>query len=74
MKSIQYNVYVHLCQQTGEVQYAKCSCVAGQGGCYKHVAALLYSLMDFVNLGLRNVPEELTCTVGRTKMECTFEQ
>ena len=62
MKSIQYNVYVHLCQQTGEVQYAKCSCVAGQGGCCKHVAALLYSLMDFVNLGLQNVPEELTCT------------
>ena len=62
MKSIQYNVYVHLCQQTGEVQYNKCSCVAGQGGCCKHVAALLYSLMDFVNLGLQNVPEELTCT------------
>ena len=62
MKSIQYDVYVHLCQQTGDVLYAKCSCAAGQGGCCKHVAALLYSLMDFVNLGLQNVPEELTCT------------
>ena len=67
MKSIQNNVYVHLCQQTEEVQYAKCSCVAGQGGCCKHVAALLYSLMDFVNLGLQNVPEELTCTQAAQK-------
>ena len=62
MKNIQYDVYVHLCQQTGEVQYAQCSCMAGQSGCCKHVAALLYSLMDCVNLGLQNVPKELTCT------------
>ena len=62
MKNIQYDVYVHLCQQTGEVQYAQCSCMAGQCGCCKHVAALLYSSMDCVNLGLQNVPKELTCT------------
>ena len=62
MKNIQYDDYVHLCQQTREVQDAKCSCVTGRGGYCKHVAALLYSLMDFVNLGLQNVPKELTCT------------
>lgn len=46
----------------GEVEYAKCSCKGGQGGCWKHVAALLYTVLDFVNLNLQQIPEELTCT------------
>ena len=60
MKSIQYLVYVHLNQESGEVEYTKCCCKAGQGGCCKHVAALLYTLLDFVNL--HQIPQELTCT------------
>ena len=40
MKSIKYDVYVHLKQESGAVIHAKCSCKAGQGGCCKHVAAL----------------------------------
>lgn len=62
MKSIQYLVYVHLNQESGDVEYAKCCCKAGQGGCCKHVAALLYTLLDFVNLNLHQIPQELTCT------------
>ena len=60
MKSLSYQVYVHLCQTTAEVMYAKCCCKAGQGGCCKHVAAVLYTILDLVNLGLRTVPIELT--------------
>ena len=41
MKKVQYNVYVHLCQEGGEVFYAKCDCKAGAGGCCMHVAAAL---------------------------------
>ena len=62
MKSIKYIVYAHLDQSTGTVVKAKCNCKAGQGGCCKHVAALLYTLLDFSNLGLPCVPEDLTCT------------
>ena len=46
----------------GDVEYAKCSCKAGQGGCCKHVAALLYTILDFVNLNLKQIPGNPTCT------------
>jgi hypothetical protein len=62
MKSVSYQVYVHLNQINGEVEYAKCCCKADQGGCCKHVAALLYTILDFANLNLQNIPVELTCT------------
>ena len=62
MKSISYSVYVHLNQVNGDVEYAKCSCKAGQGGCCKHVAALLYTILDFVNLNLKQIPGNPTCT------------
>ena len=41
---------------------AKCNCKAGQGGCCKHVAALLYALVDFANMDLRQIPADMTCT------------
>ena len=53
MKSIKYPVYVHPDQVFGEVEYAKCHCKACQGGCCKHVAALLYTLLDYVNMDLK---------------------
>ena len=62
MKSTCYSVYVHLDQNNAEILYAKCSCKAGQGGCCKHVAALLYTLMDYVNIDAEGVPADLTCT------------
>ena len=66
MKNVSCLVYVHLNQVNGEVEYAKCSCKAGKGGCgkaCKHVAALLHTIFDFVNLNLKHVPVELTCTL-----------
>ncbi len=62
MKSCNYNVYIHLDQANADVIYAKCNCMAGQGGCCKHVAALLYTLVDYVNMDLEEIPLELTCT------------
>ena len=62
MKSVQYNVYVHLDQCDGEVLFAKCNCKAGQGGCCKHVAALLYTIIDFINMDVKEIPLDITCT------------
>ena len=62
MRSCHYDVYVHLDQCDGEVLFARCNCIAGQGGCCKHVAALLYTLLDFINMDTKEVPKDLTCT------------
>ena len=47
MKQQNYLVYCHLDQLSGEVAFSKCNCKPGQGGCCKHVAALLYRLLDY---------------------------
>jgi len=62
MKADRYIVYVHLCQTTGDILYGKCSCKAGLGGCCKHVAAVLYQLVEFRQLNLEKVPDDKTCT------------
>ena len=62
MKSTHYNVYVHLDQESADAVYAKCNCKAGQGGCCKHVGALLYTLLDYINMGVTQIPRDLTCT------------
>ena len=62
MKQQLYNVYVHLLQKNGEVFFANCNCKSGKGGCCKHVAATLYTLWDYSKLGLKVVPDDLTCT------------
>ena len=61
-ENVSYNVYVHLNRRSGDLIYSKCSCKAGQGGCCKHVAALLFSLVNYSNLGYTVVPDTLTCT------------
>ena len=62
MKSVQYNVYVHLDQANGNVVHAKCNCKADQGDCCKHVAALIYTTLDYVNMDTKEIPRDLTCT------------
>jgi hypothetical protein len=62
MKRKQYEVFIHLCQSTGEILYSKCHCKAGAGGCCKHVAASLYQLVDYKELDIKVVPETETCT------------
>ena len=62
MKNVHYDAYVHLDQGTRDVVYAKCTCKAGEGGCCKHEAALLYTLIDYVNMEVAEVPKDLSCT------------
>ena len=62
VKKNSYVVYVHLDQSTGGVVYANCLCKAGKGGCCKHVAALLFQILDYIQLELVEVPDDLTCT------------
>ena len=42
--------------------HAKCNCKAGQGGCCKHVAAFLYTPLDYVNIDIKEIPSDITCT------------
>ena len=58
MKKQYYEVYVHLNQVTSDVVYAKCQCSGGASGCCKHVAAILFQLLDFCELELSQVPDE----------------
>ena len=62
MKQQNYLVYCHLDQLSGEVAFSKCNCKSGQGGGCKHVAALLYLLLDYKNLELKEVTGDMTCT------------
>ena len=57
-----YDVYVHFCQDTGEVLYGKCSCKAGVCGHCKHCAALLHQLCEYIQLDLKYAPDDKTCT------------
>ena len=71
MKRILYDIYIHLCQETGEIFYAKCSCKAAAGGCCKHVAAVLYKLVDYRELEIKVVPDDKTYKYT-PKMACTW--
>ena len=62
MKKMVYTVYIHLNQDTGEVAYASCKCKAGKGGCCKHVVALMFQIIDYIQLELKEIPDDLTCT------------
>ena len=62
MKKLVYTVYVHLNQDTGEIAYASCKSKAGKGGCCKHVVALMFQIIEYVQLQLEEIPDDLTCT------------
>ena len=62
MKKNIYTMYVHLHQVTGSIGYANCSCKAGRGGCCKHIAALLFQILDYIQLELKEVPDNVTST------------
>ena len=66
MKKLNYPVYVHSKQETGDVIRGHCSCKEGKGGRCKHVAAMLYQIIDHVHLELLEVPS-LSCTQVRQK-------
>ena len=62
VKKILYDVCVHLCRDTGEVLYGKCSCKAKACGRCKHCVALLYQLCEYIQLDLKCLPDDETCT------------
>jgi hypothetical protein len=63
MKKKQYLGYVHLNKSSGDVVYAKCYCpIGGAGGRCRHVAATLLQFLDYIELGLSDVPNDKTCT------------
>ena len=62
-----YSTVVALSKISGYVLGARCNCKAsnckaGAGGCCKHAAALLYNILDYVDLVLAIIPEDKTCT------------
>ena len=48
-----YRAKVRLKKNTAEVDGAYCNCKAGANGYCKHVGAVLYTILDFVESGLR---------------------
>ena len=55
-------MYLHLCQDTGEVLFGKCSCKVGAFGRCKHCPALFYQMCECIQLDLKSVPDDKTCT------------
>ena len=41
---------------------AQCTCKAGANGYCKHVGALLYAILDFSERGLKQIPQNISCT------------
>ena len=62
MRRKQYRVYVHLTQPCGDIDFAKCICPAGTTGRCKHVAALLFRLLDYIELVRTDVSDRMKCT------------
>ena len=48
--------------KTGEVMSAQCTCKAGANGYCKHVGALLYTILDFSESDLKQIPTNTSCT------------
>ena len=57
MKQQYYSVYCHLDQASAEVKFPKCNCKAGQ-----HIAAVLYTSLDYSNRQLEEVPDDVMWT------------
>ena len=60
--SVHYSTSVCLYSSNGAVCGAHCKCKAGGGGCCKHVAALLYCVLDYCDRQLTLIPDHKTCT------------
>ena len=62
MKQQTYLVYVHFNQSIGQVVHANCTWKTGKGGCCKHAPALLFQIIDYIQLELKEIPDDLTGT------------
>ena len=58
-----YKITMRINDKSGEIQFAKCGCVAGKGprASCKHIASVCYSLKNFSGVFL-DEPEHLACT------------
>ncbi|XP_070559916.1 uncharacterized protein [Ptychodera flava] len=56
-----YRAYVCLNKTTGDIYGGKCRCVAGLGEACSHMGALLFSLENYIALGMIAMPST-TCT------------
>ena len=57
-----YGAKVRLKKNTAEVDGAYCNCKAGANGYCKHVGAVLYTILDFVESGFKEIPPNRSCT------------
>ena len=57
-----YRAKVRLKKNTAEVDGAYCNCKAGANGYCKHVGAVLYTILDFVESGFEEIPPNKSCT------------
>ncbi len=57
-----YKTMVCLSKSTSQVLSGSCNCKAGMGGRCKHVGALLYTVLDYVESDLSEIPEDASCT------------
>ncbi|XP_038064883.1 uncharacterized protein LOC119735247 [Patiria miniata] len=46
----------------GLIAESRCSCVAGLSGTCAHIIALIYTLRHYQDLGLKEIPGQLSCT------------
>ena len=57
-----YAVLASYSKASGYVVDAQCNCKAGAGGCCKHITALLFNILNYVELALSNIPKNKICT------------
>ena len=57
-----YRTRVSLGKETAGVRSGYCNCKAGATGRCKHVGALLFTILDFVESELNQIPPDTTCT------------
>lgn len=57
-----YRTVTSLWKSTAKVRSCSCNCKAGAGGRCKHVGALLYILLDYVESELTEIPQDVSCT------------
>ena len=56
-----YSIVIALSKISGYVLGVQSNCKAGVGGYCKHVPALLYNILNYVELGFAIIPEDKTC-------------
>ena len=67
LRELPYKNWVIIEKNGGKVHNAYCSCFGGISGCCKHIAALLYSLLEISEKGLNQACTSKKQEWGRTK-------